>query len=109
MLHPLKNNLGLKYQVLPTINLLSKLSIHSWLQFRLCLMDYGRKYMNRIFLYSSTFLGAYLFYAAILLLTFFDFIDLDLSLVENIIAIYDIFIILGIILIMLNFGAIINQ
>ncbi len=72
-------------------------------------MDFGRKYIMRIFMYSSVFLGMYLFYAIVLLLSFFDFLEIEFSLVFNLICIYDIVIILGIMLSMLYFGAEINE
>jgi hypothetical protein len=55
-------------RTLPTINLLCSESLHTWFLLRISLMDLGRKYMNRIFIYSSTFLGLYLFYAIFMLL-----------------------------------------
>jgi hypothetical protein len=57
-----------KMRSLPTINMLCPNTLFTWFQVRLCLMDLGRKYMKRIFIYSSTFLGAYLFYAIFMLL-----------------------------------------
>ncbi len=72
-------------------------------------MDFGRKYMQRIFIYSSVFLGLYLFYAAILLLSFFDIIDFEFSSVFNLICIFDIVVILGILLSMFHYGAAINE
>ena len=68
LLNPFKNEIELKYQIFPTINHTCKRSLQTWFEIRLCLMDLGRKYMTRIFLYSSTFLGVYFFYAIILLL-----------------------------------------
>lgn len=72
-------------------------------------MDFGRKYIMRIFMYSSVFLGMYVFYAVILLLSFFDFINIHFSLVFDLICIFDIVIILGIILSMFYYGAVINE
>jgi len=72
-------------------------------------MELGRKYMNRIFIYSSTFLGAYLFYAIFLLLQFFDFIKIQLPLIANAYAMFDIFIVLTCIIGMLYFGASVND
>jgi hypothetical protein len=72
-------------------------------------MDLGRKYMNRIFIYSSTFLGIYLFYAIFLLLQFFEFISIQLPLVANVFAMYDIFFGLTCIISMLWFGAHVNN
>lgn len=72
-------------------------------------MDFGRKYMRRIFMYSSVFLGMYLFYAAFLLLSFFGFLSFEFSMVFNLICIFDIVIVLGIILSMFFYGAVINE
>lgn len=72
-------------------------------------MDIGKKYISRIFIYSSTFLGCYLFYLVILLLKFFELLDVNLSLISNFIAMYDIVIVLGVNFGMLIFGAIVND
>ena len=72
-------------------------------------MDFGKKYMLRIFIYSSVFLGVYLFYTAVLLLSFFKIIDFEFSFVFNLMCIYDIVIVLGIILSMFYYGAAINE
>jgi hypothetical protein len=69
-------------------------------------MDVGRKYVNRIMIYSSTFMGAYLFYAIILLLQYFEFIDVKFPLLANV---YDIAFVLTCIVAMLWFGAGVNQ
>jgi hypothetical protein len=97
------------WRTLPTINLLCSESLHTWFLLRLSLMDLGRKYMNRIFIYSSTFLGLYLFYAIFLLLQFFEFISIQLPLVANVYALYDIFIVLTFVISMLWFGAHVNK
>ena len=65
--------------------------------------------MNRIFIYSSTFLGCYLFYAVILLLEFFNLISINLSTTSKIMAIYDMLIVLVVNLRMIHFGASINN
>ena len=72
-------------------------------------MDVGKKYMSRIFIYSSTFLGCYLFYAIIILLQFFELLTLKLSMVSNAYALYDIFVVLTTILIMLVYGSEVNH
>jgi hypothetical protein len=72
-------------------------------------MDVGRKYINRIIIYSSTFLGAYLFYAVILLLQYFEFIDVKFPLLANVYAMFDIAYVLICIVMMLWFGAGVNQ
>lgn len=81
LLNPFKSNVGLKYRVLPSLNPCCKESIHSWLMMRLCVMDFGRKYLNRIFIYCSVFFGGYLFFVIVLLLSFFDLLSFKLSLI----------------------------
>lgn len=109
LIHPFKDSFELKYQIFPTINLADKQSIQAWFNLRCCVMDFGKKYMQRIFIYSSAFLGMYLFYAVILLLSFFDIVSFSFSPVFNLICIYDIVIVLGIILSMFHYGAAINE
>ena len=72
-------------------------------------MDLGRKFMSRIFLYSSTFLGCYLFYLILILLQFFGFANVGLSYVGITIAMFDITFVLGVNLAMLYCGAQVNQ
>ena len=79
MIDPVKTNYKNEYRMFPTINFLDIQSLHSWFLMRQCLMDIGRKYMSRIFIYSSAFLGCYLFYAVFLLLQYFEFLDIYLS------------------------------
>ena len=107
LLDPVKRDFRMR--TLPTINMLCPDTLYCWFQIRLCLMDLGRKYINRIFIYSSTFLGAYIFYLIFMLLQFFDFIDIQLSLIANVYAMYDIFIILTCIISMIWFGASVND
>ena len=109
MLDPIKENYDALYRQFPTINLVCPHDLYCWFQLRMSLMDVGRKYMSRIFIYSSTFLGCYLFYLVILLLDFFGFISMNLSLMANSIAMYDIVIVVGVNLMMLQFGATVNN
>ena len=74
LINPFKDNLETKYQLFPTINMACRESILAWFHLRNCVMDFGKKYMQRIFVYSSVFLGMYLFYAVGLLLSFFGII-----------------------------------
>ena len=109
LITPFKDKYDVKYQIFPTINLACKISINSWSNLRYCMMDFGLKYMNRIFIYSSTFLGMYTFYLAILLLSYFNIVTYKFSLVFNLIAIFDICVVLKIVLTMLYYGAVINE
>ena len=72
-------------------------------------MDFGRKYMSRVFIYESTFFGGYLFFVVVLVLYFFGLINFKLSLMIIFIACFDITVVLGIVLLMLNLGAIVND
>lgn len=72
-------------------------------------MDFGKKYMNRIFIYSSVFFGMYLFYTIMFILSYFGIISFEFSLMINAIAIYDVAIVLTIIMMMLYYGAVINS
>ena len=109
LINPFKLEVDLNYQVFPTIMITCKDSIHSWFSLRVCAIDFGRKYMMRIFLYCSTFLAGYIFVVIILLLDFFDFIHFQLPLMLQIYALYDIIMILGVMFIMLYLGAVVNQ
>lgn len=79
LINPFKNLYDVKYQLLPTINLLSTENINAWFQLRSCIMDFGRKYIMRVFMYSSVFLALYLFITVMLLLSFFGFISIKFS------------------------------
>eukprot|EP00347_Sterkiella_histriomuscorum_P007981 403346826 len=109
MADPVKSNLSQKYKILPTINLLCSYSLNSWINIRICCLDIGKRYITRIFMYSSIFLGCYLFFSAILILQFFELINYKFSYLVVCVVVYDIFIVLGIILVMLHIGAQINS
>eukprot|EP00347_Sterkiella_histriomuscorum_P022734 403337362 len=109
LINPFKSNTEPIYRMFPSINPCCKQSIHSWLMLRLCVMDFGRKFMNRIFLYCSTFFGAYLFFVIMLILNFFDILQLQLSELAQTLVLYDTLLVLTIVLIMLYCGAVINQ
>lgn len=71
--------------------------------------DLGRKFMLRIFLYSSTFLGVYLFQLAAMVLTYFDIISFYLPFISVALALCDILFTLSIILGMFIYGASANE
>mmetsp|Transcript_5678 Transcript_5678/g.5180 ORF Transcript_5678/g.5180 Transcript_5678/m.5180 type:complete len:84 (-) Transcript_5678:386-637(-) len=81
----------------------------AWFELRVCAMDLGRKYMNRIFVYSSTFLGIYLFYAVVELLSFFGIISFQFIPIINGLAVFDVTVVLTVMLAMLNLGAEVNH
>jgi hypothetical protein len=72
-------------------------------------MDFGIKYVSRIFIYSSAFFGVYLFYTVVVLLTYFGFVEYHFSLLINMTALYDVAVVLGVILVMLYYGAVVND
>lgn len=72
-------------------------------------MDFGKKYMLRIFFYSSVFLGMYFTFSVVMLLSFFKIISVSITPVWAFICIYDIIIVLGVLLSMFKFGAEINE
>lgn len=76
---------------------------------RLCLMDFGRKYMNRIFIYTSVFFGVYLFYTVITVISYLGYVIVKFSAMINAIALFDVVVILTTVLIMLYLGAIANE
>ncbi|TNV82850.1 hypothetical protein FGO68_gene2316 [Halteria grandinella] len=106
---PIKENSSLVNRINPTINPFDVQSLQAWYQMRQCIMDLGRKYLKRIFLYSSCFLAAYLGFAIYRLLGIFNFIDSEVSNVMVLLSGVDTFFVLGNILAMLYYGASINN
>lgn len=109
LINPFKINVSPIYRIFPTINPCCKETIHSWITLRLCIMDYGKKFTNRIFVYCSTFFGAYLFFVIMLILNFFEIFSLGLSVLAQALILYDVILVLTIVLIMLYCGAVVNQ
>lgn len=48
---------------------------------RVSVMDFGKKFMVRILLYSSAFFAIYLVFAIIMILNYLKFIDLNLEII----------------------------
>ena len=92
----------------PTINICCDTSLRTWILMRTAALDLGRKYLVRIFLYASFFLGLYTFYLAVFLLNFFGFLGYNFPMILNAYAIFDIGIVLGVIFMMFVLGAFIN-
>ncbi|CDW91059.1 UNKNOWN [Stylonychia lemnae] len=109
LINPTKQSLEIMYQISPTINLVDRASLHIWFQLRCCTMDFGQKYQRRIFVYSSVFLGMYLVYGGIILLSYFDFLVVRFSTIFNVYCLYDILLTFGVILAMFQYGALINE
>lgn len=72
-------------------------------------MDYGRKYMNRIFFYSSTFLIVYLIYAILLILSYFGIMIAKVDSILYVMATFDVTYVITILCIMLVYGAEVNK
>ena len=108
IINPFKDNFSIKYQMLPTLMMTCKETVNSWMQLRMCTMDFGKKYMVRIFVYCSTFFAVYLFFIIIILLSYFELITLQLSLIAQLHVLLDVSFVLSIILFMLYFGAVVN-
>ena len=92
----------------PTINICCDTSLRTWILMRTAALDLGRKYLVRIFLYASFFLGLYTFYLAVFLLNFFGFLGYNFPMILNAYAIFDISIVLGVIFLMFVQGAFVN-
>lgn len=76
---------------------------------RQSLLDFGRKYVYRIFIYSSTFLALYLIIAVILILAYFGIRFINFSPILYIMATFDVVYVIALLLIMLFYGAKINK
>ena len=109
MITPFKSNYSTKYQLFPTVNISSQDCLANWYQLRTCVMDFGRKYRQRVLIYSSIFFGVYLFFSAVIILNLFGFIEEEIPLIVTFYTVYDVIIVLAVILIMFYFAAIINE
>lgn len=76
---------------------------------RLCAMDFGLKYMNRIFVYCSTFIAFYLILVILLLLYLFGLVNVQLKMITIVMSCFDIFCVLGVMLMMVYQGAQVNH
>ena len=108
MIQPFKANIKPKYLMFPTINICDDTSLRTWILMRTAALDLGRKYLVRIFLYSSFFLGLYTFYLVVFLLNFFKVLKYNFPMILNAYAIFDIGIVLGVIFLMFVQGAFVN-
>jgi hypothetical protein len=93
---------------LPTIDFTCSRNLERWLLLREWCLDFGRKYTMRIFLFCSVFLVFYGSFAFIITLENIGIFHLGIPWNVQIIAYYDISMILGIIFNMLKVGAKIN-
>lgn len=93
----------------PTINVCCTKNLASWMTLRRSLLDLGKKYTYRIFLYCSVFLAFYLTFFIFLMLTLFGLLKYQIPLVVYITGTYDVVMILGVILIMIRTGAKVNS
>lgn len=109
LLDPTKETGCKLFKIFPTINFLDIRSLHAWYNMRQCLMDLGRRYMKRIFIYSSVFLACYLAFMVYRCLKIFNVIETKTTILTEMFSGFDAFIVLTIILIMLYYGASINN
>lgn len=109
LIDPDKANYSALYKQNPTINIASPQKLRAWFQMRSSLMDLGLKYLERIFLYSSTFIGFYLIFLAVVLLKYFGFFNIELSPMFLALGMFDVVFVLGVNLMMLNYGAQVNE
>jgi len=72
-------------------------------------LDLGKKFTQRVFLYSSVFLICYGLMAAFFTLTFFGLIKNDTPIEVMILGYFDVVVVLGIIIKMLSVGAKVNS
>ena len=104
-----KQEMRPKYQIFPTLNAMTTLNFYNWFHMRCCLMEFGKKYMYRIFFYTSTFLSFYLIYLVLILLDFFKIADFKFNTCFFMIGVYDVIVCFSIIIAMLHYGAMINE
>lgn len=108
MIQPFKATLSTEFLKYPTVNICCENSIRAWLLMRTAALDLGRKYLVRVFMYCSFFLGLYTFYLIVFLLNYFGFLGYNFPLILNAYAIFDISIVLFNIFLMFLLGAFIN-
>jgi len=109
LITPHKENIEAKYLIYPTINLACRISIHSWLSLRTCILDFGAKYHKRLFLIVSAFLALYIAFLVLMLLNFFEVTNYKLSMFLQLAASFDTGVVLIVLLIVLYFGAETNE
>ncbi|TNV83100.1 hypothetical protein FGO68_gene934 [Halteria grandinella] len=109
LIDPIKDNKCPAYRSNPTINFFDVQSLQTWYQMRQCILDLGRKYLKRIFLYSSCFLAFYLGFVIYRLLGVFKLIDSEVSNAMVLLSGVDTIFVLGNILAMLYYGASVNS
>ena len=94
---------------IPIINILCPNNLRRWMHLRKSSLDLGRKYTYRVFLYSSIFIGLYGLIAVYLTLTLFQILNNKIPLSVYLIGYYDVFVIIGIMIHMINIGAEVNS
>mmetsp|Transcript_13267 Transcript_13267/g.11740 ORF Transcript_13267/g.11740 Transcript_13267/m.11740 type:complete len:119 (+) Transcript_13267:1582-1938(+) len=84
-------------------------NMNTWSLLRVASLDIGRKFTYRIFIYCSVFLAFYIAYFTFVMLAFFGILQNDLPLTVYITGIFDILVVLGILMMMMKYGAEINE
>lgn len=94
--------------IVPCLNLLDSRTLRRWMYLKRSSLDFGKKFTHRIFLYCSIFLIGYGLLAIIFTLAFFNILNYDFPLETVVLGYFDVFVILGILMLMLNTGAEVN-
>ena len=82
----------------PSVNLLDAKSICSWISLRNGLLDLGKKYTQRVFLFSSCFIAFYSILGIILALNFFAIVNFNFQPMVWVFSVFDIVIVSSILI-----------
>lgn len=93
---------------LPTLDFTNSNNIFRWLALRSSLLDFGKKYTKRIFIYVSVYIVFYGLFGVILTLSFVKLLPYNIPANVYIMGYFDIVVILAIIFAMIRIGAEIN-
>jgi len=109
LITPHKEKIDPKFHLFPSINLSCRSSVHAWMDLRIGLCDFGTKYQRRLFSIVQAFLATYFVFLVVMLLNFFKITNYAFSTYMNLLAIYDIGVILILLLLIFNYGAATNE
>jgi hypothetical protein len=96
-------------KLIPTIDIFDSDNLRRWMTLRKVSLDLGKKFTYRVFMYSSIFLVLYGTIAVFFTLTFFDLLPYNIPFQVMVLGYFDIFVILGVLMYMLNTGAHVNS
>jgi hypothetical protein len=105
---PIKDRQYPFLEAFPTVDLADGRTLHSWLNLRLAVTDFGKKYTTRVQLYSTIF---FLMYACIALFFAVALISTGVALVspQRVIILFDLAIIMFLLLNIFRQGSLINK